>query len=214
MDFEAEASAGKRVRSPSDPISGYNHVATCYNVSYHCTVPPPMHLMPNSRLYQLWYSYLHLYFSLPLLIFALIPVLNAIVLMAEALLWIQYELAYRVYTKNATYVANPFQNMVFSPQICSRYAVNNTFLQVPLNICPPSLNNLPSRLTPNGKVNIMFYNKAFRRYYTSFPRGRWVHLGNLLVTLICCGVSLVVVYPLCGLDVLRTGNSLGLMLYV
>jgi hypothetical protein len=214
MELEAEASAGKRVRSPSDPISGYNHVATCYNVRYHCTVPPRMHLLPNSRLYQVGYCYLRLYYSIPLLISALIPVLNAIVLMAEALLWILYELAFRIYTKNATYVVNPFQNMFFSPQICSRYAVNNTFLQVPRNFCPPNLINIQNRLTPDGKVKLMFYNGAFRRYYTSFQKGRWVHLGYLMVTLMCCGVSLLIVYPLCGLDVLKTGNSLGLMLYV
>lgn len=213
MEREAEVSAGKRVRSPSDPISAYNHVVSCYNVRYHCTVPPPMHHLPNSRLYQLTYRYLRLWYSIPLLISALVPVLNLLVLMVQALIWLLYELAYRVYMKNAAYVTNPFQHMIFSPQICTRYSVNNTFLPVPRSMCPDTL-NLQHRLRPDGQVTVMFYNPAFRRYYTGFARARWVHLGYLMVTMICCCVSLAFVYPFCGMDVFKTGSSLGLMLSV
>jgi hypothetical protein len=149
-------------------------------------------------------------YSLPLLLFALIPILNLLTVLLTALLWLLYELAYRVYTKNSAYGINPFQHMIPSPQICAKYAVNNVFLSVPPSYCQDKL-NLVKRMRPDGKVNVMFYNAAFWRFYTAFARARWVHLGYLMLTIGCCGVSLVVLYPLCGLDVLNTGRSLGLM---
>lgn len=203
MERETEVSAGKRVRSPSDPISAYNHVVACYNVRYHCTTPPPMHPLPNCRMYQIGFRGLRLFYSIPLLLVAFIPLFNVLVLLIQALLWLFYELAYRLHIKNATYVADPFQHMVFSPQICAKYAVNNTFLPVSRSLCPSSLNNLESRLRSDGKVTVMFYNGAFRRYYSHFERVRWVHLGYLMATGMCCGVSLAWLYPVCGLDVLR-----------
>ena len=209
MQSEAEVSTGKRVRSPSDPISAYNLVVACYNVRYHCTAP--MHPLPNSRVYQVGFRGLRLLYSIPLLLFALIPLLNILVLLTQALLWLLYELAYRIHAKNATYVANPFQHMIFSPAICAKYAVNNTFLPVSRTLCPANLDNIENRLRQDGKVNVMFYNGAFRRYYECFQRVRWVHLGYLTVTVLCFGVSLVWTYPVCGLDVLRTGNSPSLL---
>ena len=208
MTTPSRPTPGRQIHSPHDPISQYNLVVTCYNTKHHQLSGQRLESLPPSRVYSVLYRYTRLRCLPLLLVLFLVPVLNLVTVMLIAAVWMLHERALRVHAKNQQHVPNPFENMLFGPQVCSYYRCNNKFLNLETRLCPSALH---TRTNAQGLVPVMFYNEQFRRYFFGFERKRWRFLLQMLTGVLLCILCLMVLYPLVGLDLTNGVNSLELM---
>ena len=122
------------VRDSLDPIQCYNHVIQSYNVQENRVDEKHLRSVSESRCYSKFWRI----FRVPLLLIffqmlILMPIIGLIFYLWELYSVIAYFRGLRVYHSNKLVVEDPFQNMIFCPEICRITNSINKFYEIQLN---------------------------------------------------------------------------------
>lgn len=115
----------------NDPIQQYNHVIRCYNTDENQVGGINLEEMKASVIYSsFWRFFSNPCFLVIFLILIVAPGIGIFFYFWLLAAIIIYFSRLSVFYKNAKRVGNPFQNMVFSPELCKAANVNNKFYEI------------------------------------------------------------------------------------
>lgn len=114
-----------------DPITQYNHVMTCYNTDENRVGQIELKRMSEFGLYKsIWKIFNNPCALMVYVLLIMSPFLGALLYLILFIFTIQYFLNLSTYNRNRSRVPDPFQNMIFCPELCATAGAINKFYQI------------------------------------------------------------------------------------
>ena len=114
-----------------DPVLKYNYVIDRYNIEESQFNKIALDLMPLSSLYNfMWKSINHPVKIIFFLIALTIPLFGLILYLCLLIAFIHHSVCMKLWKQNNKKVSNPFENMVFSPELCEKMKSINRFFEI------------------------------------------------------------------------------------
>eukprot|EP01017_Pseudomicrothorax_dubius_P036947 TRINITY_DN5358_c0_g1_i1.p1 TRINITY_DN5358_c0_g1~~TRINITY_DN5358_c0_g1_i1.p1 ORF type:complete len:219 (+),score=46.63 TRINITY_DN5358_c0_g1_i1:70-657(+) len=181
----------------------YNTIVHEYNSSENRIAEVYMNKMNEYAIYNIFFNPMRTFPARFLMFFAclFVPLLPFILVPALLIVLIQYELSYRVFCENEHKVPDPFQNMIFSPDLCRITNNNHRYYELSikdlegLSFNFEVIRSLRMREI-QGKIRFMVYNAEFSEYYTNFPTHRRSHITNLIFAIVLSVINCFVYYKI------------------
>ena len=121
----------KQKISKDDPVLKYNYVIDRYNTEESQFEKIALDFMPLSSLYNfMWKSINHPVKIIFLLIALTIPLFGFILYLCLLMAFIHHSLCMNLWKQNNKKVSNPFEYMVFSPELCEKMKTINRFFEI------------------------------------------------------------------------------------
>ncbi|CAG9320968.1 unnamed protein product [Blepharisma stoltei] len=174
---------GRAIKLKSNPLFRFNYFAACYNTNYNMVNGVRFKNIQRNRFYYWLYPLFRVRYIVVSLALSFVPFFNLLWLLILIALWGIYEKGHRVYKDNRKQVENPFERMVYNPEMCEKYRCMNKFLEVPVEYIQ---NEEIKASVRDGRVQIMIYNDKFKAMFYGFTKYRWIH-----ITHICLSISII-----------------------
>ncbi|CAG9325228.1 unnamed protein product [Blepharisma stoltei] len=193
--------SGSKVNIPSeDPIEVYNHAIKQFNAKCNRTNENGHYeKLTNNWFYKAWMlrwftriradsNCLFLVLSfLASFAIGIIPYLNIIDFTIWFIILLFYEKQRKIHNLNAKISKNPFQYMIFDPEICRQAGLMNAYYELPISalstvgLKEAQIQMLKGRAGKSGVVIFMVYNDKFRRAYSNFGWLRYFNIVHMIV---------------------------------
>jgi len=184
----------------NNPIHQYNYFIKCYNTPENQVEGIKLEEIKISKVYDTFWSIISNKIYLVLLIFLVsVPVLGLLVYGWIFIAITAYFGGMALYDKNAEKVSDPFQSMVFSPELCRISKMNRKFYEIQIqelegfSFNTEVISNLKGKGT-HGKIKFMVYNSIFEGYYNNYAKLRLRHVLFLLMSTFCLMVQVFTVF--------------------
>jgi len=165
----------------------YNHVIECYNADENRIFDFYMEKMSTSASYtMLWRIYSH---PCALLLFVMaiaIPVLGSVLYLWLLGGTIFYFVGFITVSKNKEVVKEPFQNMVFCPDLCRTNNVVNKFYEIKgkdlqgFSFHEEVMKQLKGKEF-RGEIRFMIYDSKLWGYFYNYPKHKLKHIMVFLL---------------------------------
>ena len=121
----------QKVSVISNPMKQYNFVIDCYNQEENRVGSFTLQKMPENCCYDIFWKVMRNSCCLLLLeLLILVPAIGIAIFLWVLICTYQYFRGLSVFNNNIKLVADPLQNMIFSPEICNEDNVTNKFLKI------------------------------------------------------------------------------------
>ncbi|CAG9322217.1 unnamed protein product [Blepharisma stoltei] len=174
---------GRPIQLKCNPIFRFNYFAACYNTNYNMVNGVRFQNIKRNKFYYWLYPIFRVRYLVINLSLSFVPFFNFIWLIMLCAMWWIYERGYKIYKENRGKIENPFQRMVYNPEMCEKYRCMNKFLEISPNYSQTEESKVSQR---DGRVQIMIYNDKFKSMFYGFTKYRWIHIIH-----ICLSVSII-----------------------
>lgn len=216
---------------PEDPrwavltntIDRYNFFVEQYNLTYNIVKNTKMTRVSGGLLYRIGYTIekslvnflivlgfvptLFLVFKMCFtdpewLYFTLLTMYMGFICFISLMTLLIYFHGKRTYERNLLLVANPFQRMIYSPDICRILNLNNVHLEFPLeeleklNLTATQKKQIESNVDYTGKAKFMVYDQDFIEYYSQINKRTGTLMKHVIWVIASFGFFILYVYLL------------------
>ena len=114
-----------------DPILKYNYVIDRYNIEENQFNYTTLDFMPSSSIYNFIWGIINNSIKIILFLIALaIPGFGLILYLSLLMAFIHHSVCIKIWKKNIQKVPNPFENMVFCPELCTKMNKIDKFFEI------------------------------------------------------------------------------------
>jgi len=126
--------ASDDVEVQDDPMKQYNFVIACYNTDQNRVGTIELKPMPEYCLYHYFWKILsNPCFLLIYILLIMVPALGALLYLLILIACIEYFIGLSHFRANQRRVPDPFQNMIFCPELCKAAKSINKYYEIDAN---------------------------------------------------------------------------------
>jgi len=193
----------ENVAVKEDPVIQYNHVVECYNSDENRILTYYMQEMSFSSIYnKIWRVISNPCTLLMLILSTAVPLLGAFTYILMLYSFIHYFRGLAVYRANKSQVPDPFQNMVFCPDLCRAENVVNKFYEIQgkdlegFSFNREIKNSLKTKEF-QGRIRFMVYDSRFWDYFYNYPKYKLRHIMTLILGTAMVILQLYIINVMC-----------------
>mmetsp|Transcript_4525 Transcript_4525/g.3740 ORF Transcript_4525/g.3740 Transcript_4525/m.3740 type:complete len:238 (-) Transcript_4525:175-888(-) len=170
-----------------DPITQYNHVLTCYNTDENRVGQIELQKMSEYGLYKSFWKLFNNPCALMFyLLLIMVPFVGGFLYLIFLIFTIQYFINLGVFNKNRNRCPEPFQNMIFCPELCAAAGAINKFYQIKTGELQGFSFNSEVMQTLKlkeyqGYISFMVYNNRLWDYYHNYSKIKGKHILSILL---------------------------------